>query len=81
MGICYEGANAVIWTQGSSSMFWVGVPLDDDEEEEDDEEKDNMENYFWKVAACTLATLHTPVIATFLPLAKPSPRARYAFPM
>jgi len=29
---------------------------------------------FW-VAAYTLATLHTPVVATFLPVVKPSPRA------
>jgi len=49
VGISYEGTNGVIWTKGSSFMFWV--------------------------AAYTLATLHTPVVATFLPVVKPSPRA------
>ena len=68
VGISYEGASHVIWTEGSSSLLWVGryIPEEDVDYNDDGDQ----------VTAYTLATLHTPITATFLPVMQPSPRTR-----
>ena len=42
MGISYEGASHVIWTEGSSSLLWVGryIPEEDDDYNDDGEPGD-----------------------------------------